>query len=74
MKYLMSLMIKTKTRPSIKNKNKEYVSKWLRSISLNGGHRPLYPFFLRCQAWMKLFLLQPSIDKNKRIVYYGKYE
>ena len=65
MKSLMSL--KTKTQQSINNK-------FGIGAFLNGGHRPLYPFFLRCQAWMKLFLLQPSIDKNKRIVYYGKYE
>ena len=55
MKYLMSLQ--TKTQQSI-NKNKNEVStRWLRSISLNGGHRPLYPFFGKSQAWMKLFLI-----------------
>ena len=60
MKSLMSL--KTKTQQSI-NKNKNEVStRWLRSISLNGGHRPLYPFFGKSQAWMKINLLQPNID------------
>ena len=65
MKSLTSL--KTKTQQSINNKLGI-------GASLNGGHRPLYPFFGKSQAWMKIFLLQPSIDKNKRIVYYGKYE
>ena len=67
MKYLMSLQ--TKTQQSI-NKNKNEVStRWLRSISLNGGHRPLYPFFGKSQAWMKINLLQPNIDKTGVLVY-----
>ena len=66
MKYLMSLLIK---------KKKQYINNILGiGASLNGGHRPLYPFFGKSQAWMKIFLLQPNIDKNKRIVYYGEYE
>ena len=72
MKYLMSLQ--TKTQQSI-NKNKNEVStRWLRSISLNGGHRPLYPFFGKSQAWMKINLLQPNIDKTGVLVYYGDHE
>ena len=68
------MSLKTKTQQSINKNKKKVINRWLRSISLNGGHRPLYPFFGKSQAWMKIFLLQPSIDKNKRIVYYGKYE
>ncbi len=67
MKYLMNLMMKT--RQSInKNKNK-VINRWLRSISLNGGHRPLYPFFDKSQAWMKLFfklnLFNLALTKTK---------
>ena len=65
MKSLMSL--KTKTQQSINN---------ILGIGafLKGGHRPLYPFFGKSQAWMKIFLLQPNIDKTGVLVYYGKYE
>ena len=44
MKYLMSLQ--TKTQQSINNKLGI-------GAFLNGGHRPLYPFFGKSQAWMK---------------------
>ena len=65
MKSLMSL--KTKTQQYINNKLGI-------GAFLNGGHRPLYPFFGKSQAWMKIFLLQPNIDKTGVLVYYGKYE
>ena len=53
MKSLMSL--KTKTQQSINNKLGI-------GAFLKGGHRPLYPFFGKSQAWMNLFLIQPNID------------
>ena len=65
MKYLMNLM----------TKNQQYINNKLGiGAFLNGGHRPLYPFFGKSQAWMKIFLLQPNIDKTGVLVYYGKYE
>ena len=65
MKSLMSL--KTKTRLFINN---------ILGIGafLNGGHRPLYPFFGKSQAWIKLFFIQPNIDKLGVLVYYGDHE
>ena len=65
MKSLMSL--KTKTQQSINN---------ILGIGafLKGGHRPLYPFFGKSQAWMKINLLQPNIDKTGVLVYYGDHE
>ena len=49
------MSLKTKTQQSINN---------ILGIGafLKGGHRPLYPFFGKSQAWMKINLLQPNID------------
>ena len=53
MKSLMSL--KTKTQQSINNKLGI-------GAFLNGGHRPLYPFFGKSQAWMKY---NPTLTKKE---------